>query len=135
VAGWDYDSAGHAKLRAGVEAAGFPANDFFAAGWVSQYGLKAALEAAYDIGDLTRLGIETAAFGLTEVDYEGMMPTRSFAGDPNDPAVYPRTSVIGKYSAEATTGIETIQDASTSESGFFVGPTATDYTFSAACAG
>ncbi|MGZ8753999.1 MAG: ABC transporter substrate-binding protein [Acidimicrobiia bacterium] len=135
VGGWDYDSAGHAKLRAGVEAAGFPANDFFAAGWVSQYGLKAALEAAYDIGDLTRVGIETAAFGLTEVDYEGMMPIRSFAGDPNDPAVYPRTSVIGKYSAEATTGIETIQDASTSESGFFVGPTATDYTFSAACAG
>ncbi|MGZ5383665.1 MAG: ABC transporter substrate-binding protein, partial [Acidimicrobiia bacterium] len=28
VGGWDYDSAGHAKLRAGVEAAGFPANDF-----------------------------------------------------------------------------------------------------------
>ncbi len=135
VGGWDYDSEGHAKLRASVDAAGFPANDFFAAGWVSQYAIKAALEAAYGIGDLTRLGIETAAFGLTEVDYEGMMPTRSFAGDPNDPAVYPRTSVIGKYSADSTTGIETIQDESTSPSGFFVGKTATDYAFSAACAG
>ena len=49
--------------------------------------------------------------------------------------MYPRTSVIGKYSAESTTGIETIQDASTSDSGFFVGPTASDFTFTTACAG
>lgn len=135
VPGWDYDSPGHAKLRGAVEAAGLPANDFFAAGWTSQYAIKAALEAAYGIGDLSHEGIETAAFALTEVDYEGMMPTRSFAGDPNDPAVYPRSSVIGKYSEDATTGIETIQDASTSDSGFFVGPTAEAYTFTAACAG
>ena len=135
VGAWDYDSAGHAKMRAAVEAAGFPANDFFAAGWTSQYAIKAALESAHELGDLSHIGIETAAFALTDVDYEGMMPTRSFAGDPNDPAVYPRTSVMGKYSADATNGIETIQDASTSDSGFFTGPTAADFTFTAACAG
>jgi ABC-type branched-subunit amino acid transport system substrate-binding protein len=134
-AGWDYDSTGHAKMRAAVEAAGLPANDFFVAGWISQYSIKAALESAYESGDLSHIGIETAAFALTDVDYEGMMPARSFAGDPNDPAVYPRTSFMGKYSADATTGIETIQDPSTSETGFFVGPTASDYTFTAACAG
>ena len=134
VGGWDYDSPGHAKLRGAVEAAGLPANDFFAAGWTSQYAIQAALESAYELGDLSHVGIEIAAFALTDVDYEGMMPARSFTGDPNDPAVYPRTSVIGKYSADATTGIETIQDASTSDSGFFVGPTASDLTFTTACA-
>jgi ABC-type branched-subunit amino acid transport system substrate-binding protein len=134
-AGWDYDSAGHAKMRAAVEAAGLPANDFFVAGWTSQYGIKAALESAYDLGDLSHVGIETAAFALTDVDYEGMMPSRSFAGDPNDPAIYPRTSLIGRYSADATTGIETIQDASTSDSGYFTGPTAAGFAYTAACAG
>jgi hypothetical protein len=133
VAGWDYDSPGHQAMRQYVDGAGFPANDFFVAGWTSQYAIKAALESAYASGDLSHIGIETAAFALTDVEYDGMMPSRSFAGDPNDPAVYPRTSVIGKYSADATTGIETIQDASTSETGYFVGPTASEYTFTQAC--
>ena len=132
---WDYESVGHTKMRAAVEAAGLPANDFFVAGWMSQYAIKAALESAYESGDLSHIGIETAAFALTDVDYEGMMPTRSFTGDPNDPAVYPRTSLIGQYSADSTTGIEIIQDPSTSDSGFFVGPTASDFTFTTACAG
>ena len=126
VAGWDYDSVGHEKMRTAVTAAGFPANDFFISGWVSQYGLKAALEAAYAAGDLSHDGIQSAAFALTDVDYEGMMPSRSFAGDAND--VYPREGVVGAYSADATTGIATVQD-------YFVGPSAASYEFTEACAG
>ncbi len=126
VGGWDYDSVGHEKMRTAVTAAGFPPNDFFISGWVSQYGIKAALEAAYESGDLTHEGIKNAAFALTDVDYEGMMPSRSFAGDPND--VFPREGVVGGYSADATTGIAVLQD-------FFVGPTAEAYEFTEACAG
>jgi len=126
VGGWDYDSVGHEKMRTAVTAAGFPANDFFISGWVSQYALKAALDGAYAAGDLSHEGIQAAAFALTDVDYEGMMPSRSFAGDAND--VYPREGVIGGYSADATTGIATVQD-------YFVGPTAAGYTFTEACAG
>lgn len=126
VGGWDYDSVGHEKMRTAVTAAGFPANDFFISGWTSQYGIKAALEAAYEAGDLSHAGIQAAAFALTDVDYEGMMPSRSFAGDAND--VFPREGVIGGYSADATTGIATIQD-------YFVGPSAEAHVFTEACAG
>ena len=126
TAGWDYDSVGHEKMRNAVASIGADPNDFFVSGWVSQYALKAALEAAYGAGDLTKEGIKNAALALTEVDYEGMMPPRSFAGDPND--VYPREATVGGYSADATTGIEVIQD-------FFVGPTASGYEFTEACAG
>jgi ABC-type branched-subunit amino acid transport system substrate-binding protein len=124
TAGWDYESTGHEKMRTAVTAAGFPPNDFFISGWVSQYGLKAALEAAYEAGDLSHEGIKNAALALTDVDYEGMMPARSFAGDPND--VFPREGTVGGYSADATTGIAVIQD-------FFVGPTAEGFEFTQAC--
>jgi hypothetical protein len=126
VPGWDTDSVGHEKMRAAVDSIGQAPNDFWVSGWVSQYGLKAALDGAYAAGDLTKAGIEAAALALETVDYEGMMPERSFAGDPND--VTPREAVIGAYSAEATTGIATIAE-------FFVGPTASAYEFTAACGG
>ena len=126
VGGWDYDSVGHEKMRGAVTGAGFPANDFFISGWVSQYALKSALVAAYESGDLSHEGIMNAAFALTDVDYEGMMPPRSFAGDAND--VFPREGVVGAYSADATTGIATVQD-------YFVGPTAAAHEFTQACAG
>jgi hypothetical protein len=125
VGGWDYDSVGHEKMRTAVTAAGFPANDFFISGWTSQYALKAALEAAYEAGDLSHEGIQAAAFALTDVDYEGMMPSRSFAGDPND--VFPRAGVVGGFSADATTGIAVIQD-------YWVGPSAEAHEFTEACA-
>lgn len=126
VPGWDTDSVGHGKMRAAVDSIGQPPNDFWISGWVSQYGLKAALEGAYAASDLTKAGIEAAAWALETVDYEGMMPERSFAGDAND--ITPREAVIGAYSADASTGIATIQE-------FFVGPTASAYEFTAACGG
>jgi hypothetical protein len=126
VPGWDTDSIGHEKMRQAVGSIGQDPNDFWISGWVSQYGLKAALDGAFAAGDLTKAGIVAAALALDTVDYEGMMPARSFAGDAND--ITPREAVIGAYSADASTGIETVQD-------FFVGPTASAYEFTAACGG
>jgi hypothetical protein len=111
-------------MRAAITAAGADPNDFFVTGWVSQYPIKAALEGAIASGDATKAGIAAAAKALTEIDYEGMIPSRSYAGDPND--VFPRTSLVGGYSADATTGIATVQD-------FFVGPSAAAYDFTAPC--
>jgi hypothetical protein len=124
VGGWDTESVGHEKMRTAIAAVGADPNDFFVTGWVSQYPIKAALEAAVASGDATKAGIAAAAKALTEVDYEGMMPSRSYSGDPND--VFPRESLVGGYSADATTGIATVQD-------FFVGPTAAGYDYSAPC--
>ena len=126
VPGWDTDSVGHEKMRQAVASIGQDPNDFWISGWVSQYGLKAALDSAFASGDLTKAGIEAAAWALDTVDYEGMMPSRSFAGDAND--ITPREAVIGAYSADASTGIATVQE-------FFVGPTAQAYEFTAACGG
>ncbi len=134
VPGWDYDSPGHAKMRATVDAAGLEANDFFVAGWTSQYGLKQVLENAFAAGDLTKAGIAAAALALDEVDYEEMMISRTFQGDPNE--IFPRWSVIGRYSAESTTGMETITGLPGEEPGhpgFFIGPTAAAFEFTEAC--
>lgn len=124
VGPWDYASGGHEKMRAALGAAGVDPNDFFVAGWVSQYGLKAALDASLSGGDLTREGIASAAKALTSVDYEGMMAARAFGGDPNTEA--PRDSVVAGFDANSSTGMSIVQD-------FFVGPTAAAYDFSAPC--
>ncbi|MEN8041479.1 MAG: ABC transporter substrate-binding protein [Actinomycetota bacterium] len=124
---WGTDTPGHAKMEATLAAAGVEApNDFFVFGWASQYALKAALDQAYEAGDLTKAGIAAAARALTDVDYEGMMPARSFGGDPN--TEFPRTSIMGGVDVTAPTGIAIVQD-------FFVGPTAEAHDFTQACAG
>ena len=91
---------------------------------MSQYGLRAALEAAVAAGDLTHEGIRAAAATVTDVDYQGMVSNRSFQGEPND--VFPRDSVVNGVNPEALTGVSVVQD-------FFTGPTAAAYDFSAPC--
>lgn len=125
VGEWDYDSPGHEKMRAALGAAGVDPNDFFVSGWVSQYGLKATLEAALASGDLTHAGIAAAARSLTSVDYEGMMPARSFGGDPA--TEFPREGVVSAFNPDSSTGFSVVQD-------FFVGPTAAAYDFTGPCA-
>ncbi len=120
---WDYDSVGHEKMRTAL--GDVPGNFFFVAGWESQYAIRAALQAAYEAGDLTKAGIAAAARSLANVDYDGMMPSRSFAGDPND--VAPRETLIAKVDTSATDFTSVAQD-------FFVGPTAKAYNFTEPCA-
>ncbi len=124
---WAADTPGHEKMRQTLTAAGVEdPNDFFVSGWVSQYGLKAALEQALAAGDLTKAGIAAAARSLQSVDYEGMLDPRTFGGDPN--TEFPRNSLVGAVDTAQPTGIAVVQD-------FFVGPTAQGYDFSQACAG
>ena len=67
-----------------------------------------------------------AAKNLTSVDYEGMMPSRSFGGDPN--TEFPREATVGGVDTTSSTGISLVRD-------FFVGPTAEGYSFTAPCSG
>jgi hypothetical protein len=129
VGPWAYDSPGHEAMRQTLAVGGITdeqANDFFVSGWVSQYGLKAALDDAYASGDLTKAGIAKVAGSLTGVSYAGMLAERDFGGDPNTQT--PRMSLVGAVDVTQPTGIGVVQD-------FFVGPTSEALDFTAACGG
>jgi ABC-type branched-subunit amino acid transport system substrate-binding protein len=125
VAPWeDYfgPSDGHAAMRAAF-GDNAPINQGYAAGWVLQYPMKAALEAAAANGDLTRAGLRAVVDNL-EVDYEGILPSTRMGGDPNVNVL--RTAVISRANPESPTGLETIVANTT-------GPTADAYAYTAAC--
>jgi hypothetical protein len=108
------------------EAAGdeLPTNDAYTFGWIWSYPLDAALERAYERGNLTRAGLRSAVDGLT-VDYEGALPDRTYSGDPNESVV--REAVIARPDPSAPLGASVLK-------GFFVGPTATAFAFTEPCA-
>lgn len=110
------DTAGHQAMRdqldsmtgdlesySGPEAV----SDFFTAGWAWSYPLLAALEAAYEAGDLTRAGVAAAAAELDAVDYEGMLPAEAgdFTGDAANQSF--RGTWVAAVDAEAPTGVST----------------------------
>ncbi len=76
LAPWNYESAGHERMRFAADSIGVPASArrAFQMGWVSQYPLLASLDAAVRAQNLDRRGIVSAAAGLDHVDYEGMLP-------------------------------------------------------------
>ena len=112
---WSTDTPGHQAMR---DALGTPddLNDGYTIGWIWQYPLKAALEAALAEGDLTRAGVRAAVTSLESVDFEGMLPDSAgnYAGGPD---AQPRESLIASPDPETPTGVTTAQE-------FFVGPTA-----------
>lgn len=112
---WSADTPAHQAMR---DALGTPddLNDGYTAGWMWQYPIKAALEAALAEGDLTRAGLRAAATSLTTVDYEGMLPPEAgnYAGGPEAQV---RESLISDPDPDQPTGLSTVRD-------FFVGPTA-----------
>ena len=127
---WITDSPGHAAMRAAAEAAGRPpqaASAAYSAGWTMQYPIKAALQLAIENGDLTRAGIAAAASQLTDVDYEGMLPNRGFAGTANDDAW--RGITVNRVVPENPDGLEAVIDPVN----LFTGPTAAAYNFEAPC--
>jgi ABC-type branched-subunit amino acid transport system substrate-binding protein len=127
VSPWeDYtgDSAGHEAMRAAF-GDNAPINQGYAAGWVWQYPVKAALEAAAANGDLTRAGLRSIVDGLA-VDYEGVLPATQMGGDPN--VNVNRTAVISRVDAEAPNGLTTIQAGAR-------GATADAFAYTAACSG
>lgn len=81
TANWAADSL--AGIREAFTAAGAPATDYYTEGFVEAMILHAALNAAYEAGDMTRAGVLAAAKGLDNVDFGGLAPSESYTGDPN----------------------------------------------------
>jgi ABC-type branched-subunit amino acid transport system substrate-binding protein len=75
-----------------------PASDFYVYGWTEAMITEAVLRQAAENGDMTREGVEAAAFEV-EVDFQGLAPSQTWGGeDPNDYIV--RESYILKPSAD-----------------------------------
>jgi hypothetical protein len=124
--GWNFDSEGHALMRAAAEDNERTPGNGYVAGWVSQYGLKALLEKALANGDLTRTGggIDLAMSGLAEVDYQDMLPVHSFVGTPD--ATVERQSLVSKVDAGSPDGLTLVTP-------LFSGATAAGYEFGSPC--
>ncbi|HSQ37841.1 MAG TPA: ABC transporter substrate-binding protein [Acidimicrobiia bacterium] len=130
---WMTDSPGHTAMRAAAEAAERPpeaASAAYSAGWTMQYPIKAALESAIANGDLTRAGIAAAASQLTDVDYEGMLPNRGFAGTAAEDAW--RGITVNGVVPENPDGLASVMPGPDAAE-IWTGPTAAAYDFAAPC--
>lgn len=128
---WTSDAAGVTDAKALVEAAGVlerPTSAVFE-GFVEATIMHAALEAAYEAGDMTQAGVLAAAKSLEEVDFNGLAPNESYVGDPND--YLQRTSNIFQPDLEGFLAGETAGETVVAEN-FTAGITA-DYDFTGAC--
>jgi ABC-type branched-subunit amino acid transport system substrate-binding protein len=123
-AGWDFDSAGHAAMRAAAEANGQGPHNSYVAGWMFQYTWLALLQQAIESGDLTRANVRAIADDLENIDFAGMLPTASYAGTPNEFAG--RQTIVGRASVDASDGIMPVTD-------LFVSPIAADFDLAAPC--
>jgi len=119
-----WDDPGQADVRAIMEAAGAPPTDYYGEGFVEATIMHAALNAAYESGDMTQAGVLAAAKSLEEVDFGGLAPNETYVGDPND--IVQRAIWIGRPDPAATTGAVTIESA-------FTSPVAEAYEFTGAC--
>jgi ABC-type branched-subunit amino acid transport system substrate-binding protein len=123
---WEADTRGHRAMRQALGDDVAP-RQAHVQGWVSQYPLKAVLEAAVARGDVTRDGLRAALEDVGEVDYEGMLPPGAggfAAAEPADRA-FPQ-SVVLEVDPDAATGI-------TARRGFAAGPTAEAFELSQPC--
>lgn len=59
-------------------------SDFLVMGWTEAQITAAILRQAAASGDLTRAGVERAAFALEKVDFGGLAPAQAWKGDPDD---------------------------------------------------
>ncbi len=123
---WETDTPGHAAMRAAAEANGQGPNGAYVGGWTWQYPVKALLEAAIASGDLTKANLAALAAELSGVDYQGILPTRDFGGDPAENAV--RSSMVVQADAEAVDGVSVI-----SPDGAFVSPIAEAFPYEGPC--
>ncbi|MFT6803448.1 MAG: ABC-type branched-subunit amino acid transport system substrate-binding protein [Nitriliruptoraceae bacterium] len=118
------DTVGHQAMRDALALE--RGNDGYTAGWVWSYPLLAALNGAYDAGDLTPAGMVAAVAALGTVDYEGMLPEAAgkFGGTPREQAF--GQTVIGQVDPESDSGVSLLQD-------FFEGPTQGAFPFDGPC--
>lgn len=90
------------------EVFGEEGDDGLLTGWIPQYAVKAAIEAAIDNGDLTRAGLLEAATSLESVDYEGMLPEGS--GNFAAGEAFPREIIVAEPDADSNSGVTSVTD-------------------------
>lgn len=122
---WDTESDGHAAMRAAAEANDQAPNGAYIAGWVWQYPMKALLEAAIASGDLTRANLVALAASLADVDYAGMLNTRTYGSDVN--ATVDRSSIVMGVDPESSDGLSPISQVP------FTSPLAADFDLAGPC--
>jgi ABC-type branched-subunit amino acid transport system substrate-binding protein len=121
---WGGDSEGGAQLREVMEGAGAPPTDYYGEGFIEATILHAALQAAYEAGDMTQAGVLAAAKSLESVEFNGLGPTESYVGEPND--IVQRAQWITRPDLESPTGTQIVEANYTSD-------TAAAYEFTGAC--
>jgi ABC-type branched-subunit amino acid transport system substrate-binding protein len=112
-----------------------PLSDVYIISWTEGMATLAVLEQAAANGDMTREGI-VKAFGEVSVDFQGLAPDQTWAGEPNDYIV--RESFIYDVVADNFDAGATVSDEGAG-TGFellaanYVGDVATAYSFDGAC--
>ncbi|MEA1902333.1 MAG: ABC transporter substrate-binding protein [Actinomycetota bacterium] len=121
---WAGDSEGAATVRDVMTAAGAPPSDFYGEGFIEGQLLFQALNIAYENGDMTQAGVLAAAKSIESVDYNGLAPSDSYVGEPND--IVQRVVHMMRPDPNSETGSKLAQADYTS-------PTAAAYVFESAC--
>lgn len=117
-------------------------SDAFVIGWIEAQIMEAAMLGAAESGDMTRQGMVNAALALEGVEFGGLAPDQSYAGEPNEyvtrelavfrPNVELYTAAggadqtIGGSEGGGTTGSELVED-------FFVSDIAAEFDFTQPC--
>jgi ABC-type branched-subunit amino acid transport system substrate-binding protein len=121
---WEGESEGAAQVRTIMEAAGAPPTNYYGEGFVEAGIMHAALEAAYNAGDMTQAGVLAAAKSLENVDFDGLAPSETYVGEPND--IVQRAIWISRPAPDSLTGTELVE-------GNYTSPVAEAYEFNEAC--
>jgi ABC-type branched-subunit amino acid transport system substrate-binding protein len=133
------DSPGMTEMVEGMRAKrpDAPVSDVYIVAWTEGYATQQILEKAAANGDLTRAGVVAAAKDPTlEIDFHGLSPNQTFAGDPNDFIVresYMYDLDISKYTPDGTVSDPDAGTGGILLDGPFVSDTARDYDFQGAC--
>ncbi|MCL1693120.1 MAG: ABC transporter substrate-binding protein [Actinomycetia bacterium] len=127
---WGGDSAGMALTMQLVEefAPDMPANDYVGLGVSEAMLVHAALQAAYDSGDMTRAGVNAALRTLDNVDFMGLAPNENYTGSTSDQV----QRAITLY-RPSVANLEAGGSGSEIVANDFVGPTALGFDFQEAC--
>lgn len=127
---WGGNSAGMALTMQLVAefAPDMPANDYVGLGVVEAMLVHAALQKAYDNGDMTRAGVLAAIKSMDNVDFMGLAPAENYTGSTGDQLQ--RAITLYRPNAEnlaaGGSGSEIVAED-------FVGPTAEAFDFTEAC--
>jgi len=124
IGGWATETDGHAAMRAAAETNGRDPSGAYIMGWVWQYPIQTLLRQVIATGDLTRANIAAIARTLADVDYQGILPTRTYQGAATDHIE--RSTVISSVDPTSPDGLSGLTDS-------FVGQVAADFDLAAPC--